>query len=144
MLEHDSLRKVLQQQAINAAASISLKCKIGEEAFNPPTDGTPYAEFWWKTGTSEQMELGPRTGYECAPGLLQFTIFAPEKSGDGPALKVAGPLKHWFDRQQWLVDPDGYVNLEAASVKPINGLRNGHHVVIVDAAFDFYYRNPNA
>jgi hypothetical protein len=144
MLEHDTLRKTLYSEAIAAVTALSLQCRIGDEAFVPPTDGSLYGEFWFRTGKSRQMELGPATGYECTSGILQFTLYAPEKNGDGAILRLGGQLKHRFNRKQFQVAPDGYVTLETVAVETIPGVKNGHKVVIVDAAFDFYHRNPDA
>jgi hypothetical protein len=143
MLEHDMLRQVLYTKAITVVNTNNFLCKIGEEPFVPPTDGTLYGEFWFRTADAEQLELGSMTGQECSPGIAQFTIFAPEKDGDGPSLKLAGALKHYLNRQQWIVPPDGYVNLQSASVKQL-GIKNGKKVVVVDCHFDFYYNNPAA
>ncbi len=145
MLEHDALRKVLFGKAIDAVtANGNFPCQIGNEAFVPPNDGSLYGEFWFRTVDSEQLELGGPTGYERAPGILQFTLYAPEKDGDGPILKLAGALKKSFNRKQWLVDPDGYVTLRPASVKEMPGVRGGTKVVIVDCHFDFFYHDPSA
>lgn len=145
MLEHDALRKVLFTQAISAVSGNgNFPCQIGNEEFVPPQDGALYGEFWFRTADSVQMELGAVTGYERAPGILQFTLYAPEKDGDGPILKLAGGLKKAFNRKQWLVDPDGYVTLQPASVKEMPGIRNGKKVVIVDCHFDFFYHDPDA
>lgn len=144
MLETDSLRKVLQQQAISATTALSLKTQIGDEAFVPPNDGALYAEFWFRTGKSKKMELGPRTGFQCTPGILQFTIFGPEKGGDGPISKMGDRLKPYFDEKQFQVAPDGYVTIDPVSVTLMPGIHNGKKVVVVDASFDFYHRNPDA
>jgi hypothetical protein len=144
MLEHDALRKVLFTQAIAAVtANGNFPCQIGNEAFVPP-DAALYGEFWFRTTDSEQLELGSPTGYERTPGLLQFTLYAPEKDGDGPVLKLAGGLKKAFNRKQWIVAPDGYVTLRPASVKEMPGIRNGKKVVIVDCHFDFFHHDPTA
>jgi hypothetical protein len=145
MLAFDMLRQILYGQAIQAVQNNgNFRCQIGDEPFVPPTDGSIYGEFWFKTGTAKQIELGPRTGYECAPGIIQFTLYAPEKMGDGAILKLGDKLKKAFNRQQWLVPPDGYVTMDPISVQPLPGLKNGNRVVIVDGSFDFHYRDPDA
>lgn len=141
MLEADSLRKILFGKAITAVNSLSLKCRIGNENFVPPTNGAVYGEFWFRTGKSKQIELGGKGSFECTPGIMQFTLFAPENSGDGPILKVGDQLKNMWNRQQWAVPPDGYVTFEVVNSEPMDGIVNGHKVVIVDGGFDFYHRN---
>lgn len=142
MLETDALRKVLFTKAIAATTSLTLKCRIGEEPFTPPSNAI-YGEFWFRCGTGKQIELGGKGSYECTPGILQFTLYAPEKSGDGPILKIGDQLKALFNRSQWQVPPDGYVTLEVVGCEMLPGIHEGHKVVVVDAGFDFYHRNPN-
>lgn len=143
MLELDMLRQILEQQAILTSSQLGFRCKIGEEPFVVPTDGSVYAEFWFRTGTTKQMELAGFTAWECDPGLVQFTLFAPEKSGLGALMKLGGQIKRLWNRQQYQVPPDGYVVLEPISTKLLPGLKNGHKVLIVDAGFDFFHRQPN-
>lgn len=144
MLETDTLRQILQQKAIDCVTALGLATQIGDEPFAPPTDGSLYAEFWFKTGKTKKIELGNRRGYQCTAGMLQFTIYGPEKTGDGPITRMGDQIKPYFDEQQWQVPPDGYVTLDPASVQMVPGVRGGNKVVIVDATFDFYHRNPNA
>lgn len=143
MLEHDALRKVLYTEAISAAAAASLPCKIGDEPFVPPAAAI-YGEFWYRTGKTDQMELGAPTGYECTYGVIQFSIFAPEKLGEGAALRIAGALKHLFNRKQWQVAPDGNVTIGTCAVQTLPGIKNGHKVFVVDASLKFQHRNPVA
>lgn len=143
MLETDSLRKVLYAKAILATNSISMPCQIGSEPFTPPTDDTVYGNFWFRPGLTKIMDLGGRGSYECTPGLIQFTLFAPEKSGDGPIMKTADQLKRMFNRQQWPVPPDGYVNMHVFGVSIMPGNPNGNRTVVVDGSYDFYHRDPN-
>ena len=142
MLETDSLRKVLQTKALLAASTLSLPLKLGEESFAVPS-GQVWGEFWFRMGTGIQMELGTRSSYEKTPGLMQFSLYAPEKSGDGPVLKIADQLKNMWNRTQFTVAPDGYVNFHVIGVDELPGIRNGFKVVIVDGSFDFFHRNPN-
>jgi hypothetical protein len=145
MLDFDMLRQTLYGQAIQAVVQNgNFKCRIGDEPFVAPTDGSIYGEFWFKAGTTKQMELGPRTGFECTPGVLQFTLYAPEKTGEGPVLRLADALKKAFNRKQWVVPPDGYVTIDPMSVQPLPNIKQGHKVVIIDASFDFYHRDPAA
>jgi hypothetical protein len=142
MLETDSLRKVLQGKAIIAANALSLPIKIGEEAFTVPK-GVVYAEFWYRTGKTDQIELGGKGSFECTKGIVQFSIYAPEKSGEGPGTKMGDQLKNMFNRAQWAVAPDGYVSLHVMAVETLPGVRDGFFTVIVDGSFDFYHRNAN-
>lgn len=142
MLPTDSLRKVLFSKAITAVTALNLKCRIGEEDFVEPQNEI-YGEFWFRVAKPYQMELGSRSSFECAPGVLQFTLYAPESSGDGPILKLGDQLKNMINRQQWKVAPDGYVSLEPAGCEEIPGIKMSKKIVIVDCGFDFYYRDPN-
>lgn len=142
MLETDALRIVLYGKAVAAVNSLGLACKIGNEPFSPPSN-TMYAEFWFRTGNTVQMELGSRGSYECTAGVLQFTIYGPENVGDGAISRMGDGLKRMFNRQQWQVPPDGYVSLNAVNSQLINTKINGHSVVIVDTIFGFYHHDPN-
>lgn len=142
MNETDSLRKVLYTKAVTATNALSLKCQIGDEPFTPPTDGSIWGEFWFQTTLGNIMELGGRGSFECTPGLIQFTLYAPDNSGDGPILRVGDQLKSMFNRQKWLVGPDGYVNIHIMNCQILPGIKDGHRIVIVDGSFEFYHRNP--
>lgn len=145
MLDYDMIRQVLYGKAIQAVqANGNFKCKIGDEPFVPPTDGSLYGEFWFKLGKVKQVELGPRTGYECTPGIIQFTLYAPENLGEGPAGRLGDMLAKAFNRQQWTVPPDGYVTMDPVAAQPLPGVKSGHKVVVVDGSFDFYHRDPAA
>lgn len=144
MLEHDALRQVLQAQAIAAALANNFPCQIGNEPFKQPSDGSLFGQFWFRTGKTKNAELTGAKGTECTVGLLQFTIYAPENSGDGQSLKLAGALKKVFNKKQWIVPPDGYVRLDPVGITTIPGVRNGRLVTIVDATFDFYHSDPSA
>ena len=144
MNETDMLRQVLFQQALAAVqANGNPRLKLGDEPFVLPTDGSLYVEFWFKMGKTQQIELGKRGSYECSPGICQFTLYAPEKMGDGAITRLGDAFKKAFSRAQWQVPPYGYATLEPMSVQPL-GIRNGHHVVIVDGGFDFYHHDPDA
>jgi hypothetical protein len=141
----DMLRQILYGKAIEAVQNNgNFKCQIGDEPFVAPTNGDIYGQFWFKTGKTDQIELGPRTGYECSSGVIQFTLYAPEKAGDGAILRLGDALKKAFNRQQWIVPPDGYVTMDPLSVQPLPGIKAGHRVVIVDGSFDFHHRDPAA
>lgn len=143
MLETDSLRKVLFQKAITSVNNLNLKCKIGNETFVVPADGSIYGEFWFRTGKSKQSELGSKRSLECTPGIMQFTLYAPENAGDGPVLKLGDQLKNLWNRQKWTIAPDGWVTFEVVGCEMLPGIINGHKVVVVDGGFDFYHRNTN-
>lgn len=143
MLEHDQLRKTLETQVITVVTALGFPCQIGDESFVPPTNGAIFGQFWFRTGKTKQMELGSRKGFECTAGVFQFTLYAPEKMGSGAVLRLAGQLKKPFNRQQYLVPPDGYVTLEAIGIQNL-GVKDGNYVVIVDTTFDFYHRDPTA
>jgi len=145
MLETDMLRQVLYQQAITAVQNNgNFPCKIGNEPFKKPSDGSIYGEFWFKTGKTTQMELGSRRGFECTAGVAQFALFSPEKDGEGAVQRLADNLRKVFNRKQYTVPPDGYLNMDPWSVQTVPGTRNGYIVVIVDGSFDFYHRDPSA
>jgi hypothetical protein len=88
------------------------------------------------------MELGGRGSLECTPGLIQFSLYGPDNAGDGPILRIGDQLKAMFNRQKWLIPPDGYVNIHVMNCQFLPGIRNGHRVVIVDGSFEFYHSNP--
>lgn len=145
MLEADMLRQILYGKAIDAVtANGNFPCRFGDEPFKPPTDGSIYGEFWFKVGKTTQMELGPVTGYECTVGILQFTLYGPEKDGEGPIGRIGDGLKKAFNRKTWNVPPDGYVIIEPTVAKVLPGVKSGSKVCIVDSAFDFYHRDPTA
>lgn len=143
MVDYDALRIVMEQKATAFVTISGVKCRFDDEPFVPPTDGAIYSQFWFKTGKTRLLELGPATGYECTPGILQYTIYAPEKSGAGEPGRLAGAFKKAFNRKQWLVAPDGHVTIEPVSVQDF-GVRNGHRIFVADAGFDFHHRDPDA
>lgn len=143
MFEHDALRVVLQTKAQEISSLLDLPMQIGDEAFVQPK-GTPWAEFWFRTGTTKQRELGGPGSLELTPGILQFTIYAPQNTGDGPPLRLAGAIKKALNRRQWRVPPDGYVTLDPVGVEQVPGIQKGFKVCVVDCSFDFHHSDPDA
>jgi len=144
MLDYDELRKVLSRQAILAVQALAFPCKIGNEAFVTPTDGSIYGEFWFRTGVTVAMGPGGAKAYERTPGLYQFTLYSPEKRGEGEVSRLAERLRKIFNRKQFLVPPDGYVTLGVSGVQDLPGVKTGHNVFVVDASFQFFHHDPAA
>lgn len=141
MNEADALRKTLNGEALAACASLGIPLKLPNNAFKHPTNGAIWGEFWYKTGKTVASMGEGESGWEKTAGLLQFTLYAPENSGDGPLLKLGGRLKPYFHRKQFPVEPDGYVSLDPVDVQCDGTVRNGNYAVVVDATFDFFHRN---
>jgi hypothetical protein len=57
MLEFDMLRQTLYGKAIQAVQNGNFKCRIGDEPFVAPTDGSIYGEFWFKPGRPSRSSL---------------------------------------------------------------------------------------
>jgi len=141
----DMLRQVLQTQVIAAGNANGLtNISLMNESPKPPRDGSIWAEFWYRTGNSKPHLGGGRRGFRCTPGIWQITLYVEEGKGGGAITKLADKLHKWFDTQQWIVAPDGYVTLGACSVDPLPMAKNGNQVVLVHGDFDFIHRNTDA
>lgn len=144
MDEFDSLRAVLNQKAEAICVAQNLPVELMNEQFTPPA-AAPYASFWFKTGGSRQAELGSNKSFELTVGILQFDLLVPEYQPLGPPGRQADEIKKAFNRKQWEVPPDGYVNIQVVSVKtPFPKPQNGWFRFCIDGAFHFYHRDPNA
>lgn len=147
MNTNDLLRRVLQNKAITAtnAAGLTGKLELPNSDYVPPKDDL-WVHFFYKLGGSKQMELGGTKAMERTVGLIQFDLMAPEKSGDGAAVRAADIIRTHFNRKQWLVPPVGQVRMDVASVKtPFGtGAVNGWYRYIVDATFCYDYSDPDA
>lgn len=143
----DQLRRILVAKAIAAANAAGLegKLKTPNNDFTPPK-ADAWANFWFKTGGSKQMELGGPMAFERTVGLVQFDVLVPEKSGDGQIARISDMLRARFNRKQWLIPPDGVVKMDVASVKTPFGTdaKDGWYRYCVDATFNYDYRDPNA
>lgn len=143
MNAYDRLRKVLETQAVQASVAADIKLLLPNEQANPPK-GEIWAEFSHQTGKVRQSLGGGRKHYKKAAGLLQFILYAPEKTGNGPITVIADTLERWFSSQQYSVAPDGYVTLDDAEVNILPKPVNGNFCVLVSVTFDFHYRDPDA
>lgn len=143
----DQLRRILEAKAIAAAnaAGLAGKLKLPNGDWTPPR-AEAWANFWFKTGGSKQMELGGATAGERTVGLIQFDVLVPEKTGDGAISRIANTLRTRFNRKQWLVPPYGVVKMDVASVKTPFGTdaKDGWYRYCVDATFNYDYRDPDA
>jgi hypothetical protein len=139
----DELRQVLQGKAVAAATANNFICKIGNEPFKQPTSGM-FGEFWFRTDKTYPAELTGVTGYKCTIGLVQFTIYTPEGTGDGPTGRLADALAKVFNQKRFNVSSIGYVTFDPCNPKNIPGVRNGFVTTIVDATFDYYWRDETA
>lgn len=148
MNEFDSLRAVLNQKADAACGAIGLPVELMNEQFTPPqnVDGSAlsYATFFYRTGGSKQCELGGNGSLEMTVGIFQFDILVPEYADLGPPGVMADQLRKSFNRKQWIVPPDGYVNTLTANVKtPFPKAQGGFFRIIVDGTIHFYHRDTN-
>ena len=144
MLELDELRQVFETEAVATAAQHApVPFKIFDEPFDKPDDGL-WVHFWYETGDTDQIELGSRRSYERTPGVLQFTIYRPENTGQGPATKLAGLIKRRWNRQEFLVGDAGYVQLDPMSTRPMKTVYGGYLPVICSAQFFFTHKDPEA
>jgi hypothetical protein len=143
MKAYDMLRQVLQTEATQAASEFGFKLVLAnEEALTPKAQ--VWGEFWHRTGKAIPTLGGGRKHFKKAPGLMQFTLYAPEKTGDGAITRIADSLEQRFSSKQYLVPPDGYVTLDDIAVDMLPKRESGSYVCIVHATFDFTYRDPNA
>lgn len=144
MLEHDMLRQVLEQQAVDAAGALNIDLVFDNSEWVQPDDGRLWSEWWISTGATKAAEVSGPRGYEKTAGLMQFTLKTPEEVGNGAIIRAGGQLKKIFNSRQFAVPPDGYVTLDPVSVeahgKPIDGFYN----VLVWSTFWFYHRDPDA
>lgn len=144
MLALDELRKVFETEAVATAAEHApVPFKICDEPFDQPDDGL-WVHFWYELGTTEQIDLGSRRSFERTPGVLQFTVFNPEKSGMGAASRLAAAIKKRWNRREWLVGEAGYVQLDPMSTKPSGKVYGGFKPIACDAQFFFTHRDPDA
>jgi hypothetical protein len=144
MNAYDSLRKLLQTQAVQASGDFGLPLILENENVPVPKTGM-WAEFWIRTGMTIRSDLGSgRRHFKKAAGVLQFTLYTPEKTGDGPILRMADNLEKRFSSTQFEVPPDGYITLDDATVNMMGKRENGYYCVVVQASFDFHYRDPDA
>lgn len=146
MNEFDALRAVLEQKAETAAnaAGLAGKLELSNDQYTPPANET-HANFWYRTGGSKQCELGSNKSLEMTVGIFQFEILVPEYQPTGPGSKSADVLKKAWNRKQWEVPPDGYVNIQVVSVKtPFAKPQGGYYRIYVEGDFHFYHRDPQA
>lgn len=145
MNAYDRLRATLENQAITAASTAGIKIVLPNEQYNPPA-GQIYGDFWHKfTKSPPRPSLGGgRKHWKCRSGLLQFTLYAPEATNNGPITRIADEIEKFLSSKQYNVPPDGYVTLDDIAVDPLDKPVNGNYVVMVWTTFDFYYRDPDA
>lgn len=141
--EFDQLRAVLTQNAKAAAADVGYPIQLPNAPFNEPSDA-PWINFWFRIGDTGQAELGGPAALEISVGLLQFDVLVPEQTGDGLAIQIANRIKKKINRKQWLVPPNGYVTLYAASLTTELPAKSGWYRVCVDTVFSFHHRDPDA
>jgi len=152
--EFDTLRKVLVGRAIAVATELGMSDDIQVPNGPPPmsalpdsdaSTAPPWINFWYKLGPNSQLaELGGPKALEITPGILQFDILVPEKTGDGAAITLANRIKKKINRKQWLIPPDGYVTLQPAGIVTNLPAKSGWYRVCVDCTFYFYHRDPDA
>lgn len=143
---YDRLRATLQLHAVAAANNAGVKIALPNEQVDPSSDGI-FGEFWHKfTKAGPRPSLGGgRKHFKCRSGLLQFTLYAPEKTGDGAISRMGDSIEKYLSSQQYSVPPDGYVTLDDLAVDPINDVKkSGNYAVMVWTTFDFHYRDPDA
>lgn len=145
MNAYDRLRAVLEDKAVNAGIAAGIKIRLPNESANQPT-GETYGEFWHKfTPAPPRPSLGGgRKHFKCRSGMFQFTLYCPEKTGNGPITRAGDIIEKFFSAQQYKVAPDGYVTLDDIAVDPIPKPVNGQYSVLVWTTFDFHYRDPDA
>lgn len=137
----DMLRQVLENEALQAANALGFKVIFDEDE---APKNTAYVHFWYETGVTVPKLSGGRRGFECTPGLIQFTIYSPEKQAASVATKLADAIKRRLNRMQFRVPPDGDVKLAPLSVQKNPVVRNGYRITWVRAGFDFDHRDSTA
>lgn len=143
MLALDELRKVFETEAVATATALALPVQIDDQPFDRPDQGL-WAHFWHETGSTVVMEPGAAGAFERTGGILQWTVYSPEKQGMGPASRVAGEIKRRWNRRQFLVGAHGYVTLDPVSTRRLKKTYGGYNPIICDAAFFFTHRDPDA
>lgn len=153
MNAYDTFRATIEGLAVATANTVGLNIVLPNEQYQPPADGTIYGEFWHRftTAAPEASLGGGRKHYKCRSGIIQFTLYAPEKTGDGPITRIADQIEQLLSSTQHRVAPDGYVIIRDVAVDPIVDRKesrqkplNGNFTVLAWAPFEFHYRNPEA
>lgn len=143
MLAVDELRIVLETEAVATANALGLIMQLDDEPFDRPSSGV-WTHFWHECGSTELMELGGAKSYERTLGLIQWTVYAPEKEGMGEASRIAALIKRRWNRRQYQVGAAGYVTLEPMSTRRMKKAYGGYNPIICDATFAFTHRDPDA
>jgi hypothetical protein len=142
----DLLRETLEAQAVAACADAGIaNLKLPNFPFQQPKSdpqGPLWAAFHIIAGGSIPAELGDReTAMNKATGIVQFEVYAPEDSGDGPATRAAGAFRKRINRKGLSVPGAGSVTFYASSVRPHpGGAKNGWFCVLAEATYIFHYR----
>lgn len=128
----DMLQDTLQQRALAAMKAAGINRGYIKRPFSLKTDQI-VCEFWFRTGAYSRPDKAHMT-----PGVLQFTLYAPEATDPDRVQEIADSLKDSFDRKRWDVSPDGYVEIEQTKAVVLSMVREGKRIGIVDAGFDWH------
>lgn len=138
----DLLRQTLEAQAVAAAAAAGITdLKLPNQPFNQPQNKM-WAAFHIVAGSAIPAELGNRdTAMNKATGIVQFEVYVPENSGDGPATRAAGVFRKRINRKSLNVPGAGSLSFYASNVLPHpGGPKNGWYCVLAEATYIFHYR----
>lgn len=138
----DLLRVVLETQAVAAAASAGITdLKLPNQPFVQPL-AKPWAAFHIMAGSAIPAELGNRnTAMNKATGVVQFEVYVPENTGDGPATRAAGAFRKRINRGSINVPGAGSVSFYVSNVIPHpGGPKNGWYCVLAEATYIYHYR----
>jgi hypothetical protein len=134
MINNPHFSEVLFECARDAAADAGLPCII---AGKPQLAACVaiYCEFWYCAGTPKFVDLdGP---WRQTPGILQFTIYAPEGTETWVNAK-AKRLRDLVSGEMWLVGRLPFIETEELSILTLPGVWHGKRITVVDGGFDFY------
>jgi hypothetical protein len=134
-----TLGALLTDHADDAAAAIGLSCRIAGRRFVLPAR-TVFADFWFRTGQPYSTKRHGKPEI-CTPGILQFTLYAPEAFDHSRTIVIANHLKDAFGEKTWTVGSDTWVVIERMQVQTPRGFHYGRSITVVDGGFDFYRPN---
>lgn len=140
----DELRKTFETKVNQLSAALNFQVIFDDDDM-PKGERVTFVHFWYETNPSVKKEAANgRKAWECTSGVLNFNIYAPEKSASAPMTILGDQIKKKMNSIQFLVPPEGYVKLDVMSVQRTPIKHNGRKVVICRATFDFTHRDASA
>lgn len=129
------LAELLLPQAVQSATSLGLTCQPAWPRGFPTCHR--FGEFWYRT-ESVKRPTAHKAGKALTIGLLQFTIYSPERFGKGYSLPFAQKLKSRFEKGEFSRG-DYLVQLDPRTVFELPRPHMRHVITIVDCTFDYFH-----